>query len=136
MEAKRPVEASISPASFSIDGSSPSLGPSPASNQTSWPSARGISRMSAKTMAASNGKRRIGCRVASAAISGLWQKAMKPPALARSSWYSGSERPAWRMNQIGGRSRVSPASARNSLGVVSLMPSFKPPLTSTLKPRR
>ena len=49
--------------------------------------------MSAKTMAASNGKRRIGCSVASAAISGLRQKAMKSAALARSSRYSGSERP-------------------------------------------
>ena len=41
-------------------GKGPSFGPSPASNQTFWPSAPGISRMSAKTMAASSGKRRMG----------------------------------------------------------------------------
>ena len=37
--------------------------------------------MSAKTMAASKGNRRIGCSVTSAAISGLRQKAMKSDAL-------------------------------------------------------
>jgi hypothetical protein len=78
----------------SIDGISPSFGPSPASNQTFWPSAPGISRMSAKTMAASYGKRRIGCRVTSAAFSGSKQKLMKSGAVARTARYSGRYRPA------------------------------------------
>ena len=50
--------------------------------------------MSANTIAPSIANRRIGCRVASAAISGLRQKAMKFGAFARSARYSGRDRPA------------------------------------------
>jgi hypothetical protein len=38
------------------------------------------------------------------------------------------------MNQIGGRSRVSPARALSSRGVVSFIAGFKPPMTGSLKP--
>jgi hypothetical protein len=80
---------SASPAMAATGGSSPSTGPSPASKATFCPSACGISRMSAKTMAALNGKRRRGCSVASAAFSGSRQKATKSGAVARSARYSG-----------------------------------------------
>ncbi len=74
--------------------------------------------MSAKTMAASSGKRRIGCMVASAAISGFRQKRMKSLARDLSSRYSGRYRPAWRISQIGGLGSTSPARAlkRSGLG--------------------
>jgi hypothetical protein len=72
--------------------------------------------MSAKTMAASNENRRIGCRVASAALAGSRQKLMKSDVSARRALYSGRYRPAWRMNQMGGRSSRSPASTLSRAG--------------------
>ncbi len=45
--------------------------------------------MSEKMMAASKLNQRIGCNVTSAANSGVKQRSRKPPALARSSRYSG-----------------------------------------------
>ena len=53
------------------------------------PSAQGTIRMSLNRIAASKPKRRIGCNVTSAASAGLVQSAMKSPALARTSRYSG-----------------------------------------------
>ena len=76
-----------------------------------------MSRISAKTMAASKANRRMGCRVTSAAFTGSRQKETKSDVVARRAWYSGSDRPAWRMNQIGGRSATSPDRTRRSLGV-------------------
>ena len=68
--------------------------------------------MSAKTIAASKGNRRSGWSVASAAISGFRQKAMKSGAWALSARYSGRYRPAWRMNQTGGLDCRSPLRTR------------------------
>jgi len=45
--------------------------------------------MSAKTMAASKPKRRMGCSVASAAFSGFRQKEMKSGVVALRARYSG-----------------------------------------------
>ena len=67
-------------------------------------------------MAALKGNRRMGCSVASAAASGFRQKLMKSGDFARSARYSGRYRPAWRMNQTGGRSNRSPARARRNFG--------------------
>src|SRR5580698_5123070 len=69
-----------------------------------------MTRISEKMTAASKLKRRIGCSVISAAYSGVKQRSRKPPALARSSRYSGKYRPACRIIQIGGTFWRRPAS--------------------------
>src|SRR5229473_6238362 len=61
-------------------------------------------------IAASKLKRRIGCSVTSAANSGVKHRSRKPPALARTSRYSGKYRPAWRIIQIGGTFCLRPES--------------------------
>src|SRR5690349_2664278 len=70
--------------------------------------------MSENRIAASTPWRRTGCIVISQVRSGVRQ-ACSIPVSARSARYSGSERPAWRMNQTGSRSGRSPrAAARNA----------------------
>ena len=64
-----------------------------------WPPA--AATMSENRMAASTPCRRTGCRVISVTSSGVRQ-ASSIAEPARSARYSGSERPAWRMNQTGG----------------------------------
>ena len=62
--------------------------------------------MSAKRTAASTPCRRTGCSVTSAHSSGV-PAISKNACFSRSARYSGSERPAWRMNQTGVRSAGS-----------------------------
>ena len=57
--------------------------------------------MSEKKIAASTPCRRTGCRVISVISSGVRQ-ASSIELPARRARYSGSERPAWRMNHTGG----------------------------------
>ena len=71
--------------------------------------------MSANITAASTSCRRTGCNVTSAQSSG-WRAISNNPYRLRSSRYSGSERPAWRMNQTGVRSTGSRRAARTSSG--------------------
>jgi hypothetical protein len=59
--------------------------------------------MSLKRMAASTPWRRTGCNVTSVARSGWWITSLKPGCSSRSLRYSGSDRPAWRMNHTGVR---------------------------------
>src|ERR1700761_3668742 len=92
--------------SWHVSGSS--LGPSPASKRTERPSACGTTRMSENRIAASKPKRRTGCSVTSAANSGVKHSLRKPPALARTSRYSGKYRPACRIIQTGGADRRPP----------------------------
>ena len=74
--------------------------------------------MSANSTAASTPWRRTGCSVTSAQSSGV-------PATSKNEWrsriarYSGSERPAWRMNQTGVRSTGSRRAARTRSGSVT-----------------
>ena len=79
-----------------------SFGPSPATNATLRPSACGITRISENRIAASKPKRRIGCKVTSAASSGEKQRSRNPPAFSRTARYSGRYRPACRIIQTGG----------------------------------
>ncbi|SLJ60461.1 Uncharacterised protein [Mycobacteroides abscessus subsp. abscessus] len=73
--------------------------------------------MSENRIAASTPWRRIGCMVISQTNSGSKQDSSMPMP-ARSSRYSGSERPAWRMNHTGRRLGVAPvAAARNGASV-------------------
>ena len=71
--------------------------------------------MSANITAASTSCRRTGCSVTSAQSSGC-RAISNSPYCFRSSRYSGSERPAWRMNQTGVRSTGSRRAARTSNG--------------------
>jgi hypothetical protein len=75
-------------------------------------SLRGMT-MSLKKMPASTWWRRTGCSVISLAISGSRHaSSMRVPT--RSSRYSGSDRPAWRMNHTGARSPRWPRYASTS----------------------
>jgi hypothetical protein len=58
--------------------------------------------MSEKIIAASKSKRRIGCKVTSAANSGVMHMVQNEPAARLVSWYSGRYLPACRIIQIGG----------------------------------
>src|SRR5205807_3258942 len=78
-------------------------GPTPALSSTSTPMALSGTTMSEKRMAASTPSRRTGCMVTSAASSGVWMMS-NMPYCSRTIRYSGSDRPAWRMNQTGIRS--------------------------------
>jgi hypothetical protein len=71
--------------------------------------------MSEKKIAASTLWRRTGCSVISAASSGIRQDSIIPVP-RRTSRYSGSERPACRMNHTGRVAGRSPRSARSSGG--------------------
>src|SRR5690348_14696264 len=78
--------------------------------------------MSENRIAASIPNRRIGCRVASAASSGVRQNAMKLSARARNARYSGRYRPAWRISHHGVRLTGAPVSARTSRLVSRVIP--------------
>ena len=71
--------------------------------------------MSANITAASTSWRRTGWSVTSAHNSGSWQTS-KRVCVFRISRYSGSERPAWRMNHTGVRSTGSSLAARTRSG--------------------
>ncbi len=69
--------------------------------------------MSEKRIAASTPWRRTGWSVISVISSGVLQ-AWSMVVPARSARYSGSDRPAWRMNHTGGRGPGRPVAARTS----------------------
>ncbi len=92
---------------------SASTGPVPGTMSTPTPAAYSGTTMSLNRMAASTPCRRTGCRVISQASSGVRQ-ACSMPVPARNARYSGSERPAWRMNQTGNREGVPPRAATSS----------------------
>ena len=71
--------------------------------------------MSANITAASTPCARTGCSVTSAHSSGRRQTSNRLYCF-RNSRYSGSERPAWRMNQTGVRSTGSSRQARTRSG--------------------
>jgi hypothetical protein len=81
---------------------SATTGPVPGTMSTPMPAATSGTTMSLKRIAASTSCRRTGWRVISQTISGL-KHASSIGTPSRSARYSGRERPAWRMNQIGGR---------------------------------
>ena len=73
--------------------------------------------MSLNRIAASTSYRRNGCRVISVISSGrVHASRIGTPSLTL--WYSGSERPAWRMNQTGVYGTGSPRQARMKGDVV------------------
>ena len=71
--------------------------------------------MSANITAASTSWRRTGCSVTSAHSSGVWATS-KNACFSRMARYSGSDRPAWRMNHTGVRSTSSRRAARTRSG--------------------
>ena len=71
--------------------------------------------MSANITAASTSWRRTGCSVTSAQSSGV-SATSKNACRSRIARYSGSERPAWRMNHTGVRSTGSRRAARTRSG--------------------
>ncbi len=79
---------------------SPITGPTPGLMSISSPTARNGTTMSLNRMAASTAYLRIGCRVISVMTSGR-EHALSIGIPPRARRYSGSERPAWRMNQTG-----------------------------------
>src|SRR3954454_7131377 len=86
-------------------------GPTPGLISMSRPATTSGRTMSEKRIAASTPCRRTGCSVISVTRSGSWH-ASSIAVPARSARYSGSERPAWRMNHTGVRSTGSPRAAR------------------------
>src|SRR5690349_13819214 len=87
----------------------------PSTSSTSTPMPRTGDMMSAKRTAASTPCRRTGCSVTSAQSSGV-PAISKKPCRSRSARYSGSDRPACRMNQTGVRSAGSRRSTRTRSG--------------------
>ena len=73
--------------------------------------------MSANITAASTSCRRTGCSVTSAQSSGRRGRPRRSVWRSRIARYSGSERPAWRMNQTGVRSTASRRAARTRSGL-------------------
>ena len=90
---------------------SATTGPMPGLISMSSPATTSGSTMSEKRIAASTPCRRTGCRVISVTRSGSWH-ASSIAVPARSARYSGSDRPAWRMNQTGVRRTGRPRAAR------------------------
>ncbi len=75
-------------------------GPTPGLMSTSTPIARSGTTMSLNRIAASTSYRRSGCSVISVTSSGrVHDSSIAMPS--RTLRYSGSDRPAWRMNQTG-----------------------------------
>ena len=74
--------------------------------------------MSANITAASTPCRRTGCSVTSAHSSGVCATSQNEWR-SRTARYSGSERPAWRMNQTGVRSTGSRRAARTRRGSIA-----------------
>ncbi len=97
---------------------SATTGPVPGTMSTPMPAATSGTTMSEKRMAASTPWRRTGCIVISQTRSGVKQ-AFSIGMPSRTLRYSGSERPAWRMNQTGGWAGVPPAAA-TSRGAVAV----------------
>src|SRR5205085_3001826 len=89
----------------------------PSTSSTSIPIPRTGDMMSAKRTAASTSCRSTGCSVTCAHSSGVWATS-KNECSARTARYSGSERPAWRMNHAGVRSTGSRRAARTRSGAV------------------
>ncbi|PQM47259.1 hypothetical protein C1Y40_02559 [Mycobacterium talmoniae] len=83
-------------------------GPTSGTMSSSTPASRSGTTMSENRIAASTSWRRTGCRVISATSSASKQAASML-CWARSARYSGSERPACRMNQTGIRCGLRPA---------------------------
>ena len=78
---------------------------------TSTPTARSGTTMSLNRIAASTSYRRSGCSVISVTSSGrVHDSSIAMPSRTRR--YSGSDRPAWRMNQTGVYGTGSPRQAR------------------------
>jgi hypothetical protein len=99
-------------------------GPTPGRMSRSTPAAASGTTMSENRIAASTRCRRTGCSVISVIISGSRQ-ASSIAVSARSARYSGSDRPAWRMNHTGVYGTGSPRQAATStesegLGAVSI----------------
>ncbi|CPU66642.1 Uncharacterised protein [Mycobacteroides abscessus] len=105
----------------------PMTGPTPGAISTSTPASRSGTTMSEKKMPASTRCRRTGWSVISDARSGRRQESsMLTPS--RAARYSGSERPAWRMNHTGvisGRIPVVPARRACTSGERSVRPSVR-----------
>ena len=76
------------------------IGPTPGLMSISRPSALSGTTMSLNKMAASASYLRSGCNVISVITSALLS-AFSMGKLPRALWYSGRDRPAWRMNQTG-----------------------------------
>ena len=76
------------------------IGPVPATMRTGTPASLSGTTMSLNKIAASTPCRRIGCSVISATNAGS-RHACTMSVPARACRYSGSERPAWRMNHTG-----------------------------------
>ena len=85
-------------------------GPTSGTMSRSTPAARSGTTISENKIAASTSYRRIGCRVISQASSGSKQAASML-CCTRSARYSGSERPACRMNHTGTRLGLRPPAA-------------------------
>src|SRR5215472_18345889 len=78
----------------------PTTGPTPGLMSTSTPTARNGTTMSLNRIAASTSYLRSGCMVISVTSSGrVHESSIEMPSRTRR--YSGSDRPAWRMNQTG-----------------------------------
>ena len=92
-----------------------STGPTPSTSSTSRPIAATGVMMSANITAASTSWRRTGCSVTSA-VSSADRLTSKKACRSRIARYSGSERPACRMNHTGVRSTASRRAARTSNG--------------------
>src|SRR5690349_19410282 len=114
--------------SASVRIGSATTGPVPPTISTSTPAARSGTTMSEKRTAASTPCRRTGCRVISVTRSGRAQ-AVSIGTSARTLRYSGSERPACRMNHTGGcgtgsrrqaRRKADPARA-GSVGIALML---------------
>ena len=109
-------------------------GPTSGTMSRSMPAPRSGTTMSENRIAASTPCRRTGCRVISQ-ISSASKQACIMVCLARSARYSGSERPAWRMNQTGTRLGLRPlAAARYGASgrsrrvlIASMLPRPEPP---------
>ena len=93
-------------------------GPTPSTSSTPMPMPSTGDMMSAKRTAASTPCRRTGCSVTSAQSSGV-PATLEEPWRSRIARYSGSERPAWRMNHTGVRSTGSRRAARTRRGSVT-----------------
>ena len=85
-------------------------GPTSGTMSRSTPAPRSGTTMSENRIAASTPCRRTGCRVISQISSGSKQASIMV-FLARRARYSGSERPACRMNQTGMRLGLRPVAA-------------------------
>ena len=93
-----------------------STGPTPGTMSTPTPASLSGMTMSEKKMAASTSWRRTGWRVISEASSGRRQESsIAMPS--RTLRYSGSERPAWRMNQTGRRDGLAAAVGGDQRGI-------------------